>query len=263
MKPSTSSRREKSLLSQLPAFIAIALILLLWRYGAAAVGAQIILPSPGASGERFLSLMSGGDFWRSVGVSAWRVLLGFLLSVLFGMLVGVPAGIKRVVRSGFSPILAVIRTTPIMSVILIALLWFETGTVPIFSAFLIGFPVVVRNVITGIEQTDRNLVEMGRAYEFSSKRMLTAIYVPSVIPYLVSGAQTALGLTWKVVVAAEVLSLPNRGIGSDMQYAQMSLETAEVFAWTAAAILCAGLSHVLLSLLLRLFPWRRGYASTL
>ncbi len=261
MKGSTSSSRVGGFLSRLPAFIAVALLLLIWKYAAASMDAQIILPSPETTLERFLGLVSGADFRQSVAISAWRVLAGFLLSVAAGMLVGVPAGINAALRNGFSPILAVIRTTPIMSVILIALLWFKTGTVPIFSAFLIGFPVVVRNIITGIQQTDTRLVEMGRAYELSRTQMLTAIYVPSVIPYLISGAQTALGLTWKVVVAAEVLSLPERGIGADMQYAQMSLETAEVFAWTAVAIVCAGLSHALLSLVLKLFPWRGGGAN--
>lgn len=249
-------------LSRIPGFLAVALLLIVWEGASAAVGAQIILPGPAAAFRGLLRLVSGGAFWTSVGISAWRVFAGFFLSVLAGMLIGIPAGIRSGLRSAFSPILAIIRTTPIMSVILIALLWFKTGTVPVFSAFLIGFPVVVQNIITGIRQTDVGLIEMGRAYEFSSAQMLTAIYIPSVLPYLISGSQTALGLTWKVVVAAEVLSLPKFGIGSKMQYAQMSLETAEVFAWTAVAIICAGTSHILLSRLLRLFPWRNSGADT-
>jgi NitT/TauT family transport system permease protein len=249
-------------LSRLPSFLAVAAILIVWQYASAAVGAPIILPDPETTLKKFIELIADEAFRRSVGISAFRVFAGFSLSVAAGMLIGVPAGIESAVRSAFGPVLAIIRTTPIMSVILIALLWFETGTVPVFSAFLIGFPVVVQNVIAGIRQTDTRLIEMGSAYGFTARRMLTAVYIPSVVPYLVSGAQTALGLTWKVVVAAEVLSLPRHGIGAKMQYAQMSLETAEVFAWTAVAIICAGVSHMLLSQLLRLFPWRSGGADT-
>lgn len=269
MKTSTSTSRGPStskgtsgFLAGLPAFAAVAALLVIWKVAAAALDADIILPDPLLTLKSFAGLVGEAGFWRSVGISAWRVAAGFTLSIAAGLAVGIPAGIQGSVRRAFNPVLSIIRTTPIMSIILIALLWFKTGTVPIFSAFLIGFPVVVQNIIVGINQTDPKLLEMGRAYEFTRYRLLTAVYVPSVVPYLISGAQTALGLTWKVVVAAEVLSLPREGIGSEMQYAQMSLETAEVFAWTAAAIMCAGLSHRLLSALLRFFPWRYGGADT-
>lgn len=263
----STSNPERSLvlrgfLPHIPAFLAVALFLLVWKYASAAVEAEIILPGPKATLFKFAELLSRADFWRSVGISAWRVLSGFLLSVAAGMIIGVPAGIKSAFRSAFSPLLAVIRTTPIMSVILIALLWFETGTVPVFSAFLIGFPVLVQNIITGIRETDPKLIEMADAYELSRRRKLFDLYIPSLVPYLISGAQTALGLTWKVVVAAEVLSLPQLGIGAQMQYAQMSLETAEVFAWTVVAIICAGVSHMALAGILRSFPWRGAGAHT-
>ncbi len=261
MRTSTSNPKDRSFVRGLPSFLSVAAILLLWKYAAAKVGAEIILPDPEKTAAVFLQLLSEGDFWRSVAVSAYRVLAGFLLSAAAGMVVGIPAGMRTSVRAAFDPLLALIRSTPIMSIILIALLWFKTGTVPIFSAFLIGFPVIVRNIIEGIGQTDTKLIEMGRAYRIGPQRMLTAVYIPSVVPYLISGAQTALGLTWKVVVAAEVLSLPKRGIGAKMQYAQMSLETAEVFAWTAAAILCAALSHGILARILRFFPWRERHAA--
>ncbi|MFP4491813.1 MAG: ABC transporter permease [Spirochaetaceae bacterium] len=247
-------------LAGLPAFAAVAALLVIWKIAAAAVDADIILPDPLLTLKGFVVLVGETDFWRSVGISAWRVGAGFALSLAAGLAVGIPAGIHGFIRKAFNPVLSIIRTTPIMSIILIALLWFKTGTVPIFSAFLIGFPVVVQNIIVGIQQTDPKLLEMGRAYEFTRYRLLTAVYIPSVIPYLVSGAQTTLGLTWKVVVAAEVLSLPQTGIGSKMQYAQMSLETAEVFAWTAVAIVSAALSHRLLSALLKFSPWRHGGA---
>lgn len=253
-------REGRTVWGLLASFVAVGGLLIVWKVAAGVVAAPILLPDPEAVLKTMTDLGMDSAFWRSAVMSAGRVLAGFALSVIAGLAVGIPAGIHPVFHSGFFPILSVVRATPVMSVILIALLCFSSGAVPVFAAFLIGFPVVVQNVITGIQQTDPRLLEMGRAYGLTPGRMVTDIYIPSTIPYLTSGAQTALGLTWKVIVAAEVMSLPRRGIGTGMQYAQMRLETAEVLAWTAAVILCAGGSQWLLSRLSARFPRGNDYA---
>jgi NitT/TauT family transport system permease protein len=71
----------------------------------------------------------------------------------------------------------------------------------------------------------------------------------------VAGAKNALGLSWKVVVAGEVLSQPARALGTGMQNARIMLETAEVFAWAAAGVLLCALSDALFDRLARKFSW--------
>jgi NitT/TauT family transport system permease protein len=259
----TASTWTGSWKSRLISFGAVALLLLLWEIAAASVGASIILPRPDEAARQLLRLMGEAAFWLEVAVTTERTLFGFLLSLAAGLVAGVAAGLKPAVHAVLRPFLAVIRTTPIMSVILIALLWFSTGEVPVFSSFLIGFPIITGNLIVGIRQSDPRLMEMARAFELTSRQRLRHISIPSVYPYLISGAHTALGLTWKVVVAAEVLSIPDRGVGSRMQLAQMSLETAEVFAWTAVAICLSAASSWLLSLAAGAVPWRGAYGDRL
>jgi len=241
---------------------AITILLGIWWIAAFVIDATIILPPPPAVGRELWALLNSNDFWHSVGLTVFRGLSGFFISLSLGIILGIAAGISLPIHALFKPLIAVIRTTPIMSVILIALLWFKTGTVPIFSSFLIAFPVITQNVIVGIRQTDQKLLQMGRAYGLSATRRLLHISVPSVVPYLISGAQTALGLTWKVVVAAEVLSIPNWGVGSEMQLSQMSLETAQVFAWTVVAILLSAASQWVLSMSIRSMSWSKAYADT-
>ncbi len=259
----TRSTWSSSWKSSLISFGAVAFLLLLWEVAAASVGAAIILPRPADTLRQFLRLLTERGFWLQVAVTTERTLFGFLLSLGVGLVAGVAAGLNRWVRAALRPALAVIRTTPIMSVILIALLWFSTGQVPVFSSFLIGFPIITGNLIVGIKQTDSRLLEMARAFELTFTQQLRYISIPSIYPYLISGAHTALGLTWKVVVAAEVLSIPERGVGSRMQLAQMSLETAEVFAWTGVAIGLSAASSWLLSLAAGAVPWRGAYGDRL
>ncbi len=263
MTGSTSKNRGLLQRIHLISIIAIAVLLGVWWIVAFFIDAPIILPPPPAVVRELWGLLSSHDFWISVGLTVFRGLSGFFVSLSIGIVVGIAAGISLPLHALFKPMIAVIRTTPIMSVILIALLWFRTGTVPIFSSFLIAFPVITQNIIIGIRQTDQKLLQMGRAYGMSSTRRLLHISIPSVVPYLISGSQTALGLTWKVVVAAEVLSLPNWGVGSQMQLSQMSLETAQVFAWTAVAILLSAVSQWILSIGIRSMSWSRMYADSM
>lgn len=238
---------------------AVIFLLFLWWTAALVIDAAIILPAPHTVAVELFGLLGSARFWTSVLITFYRGITGFLISLIIGVVVGIAAGLSLPLHALFKPLIIVIRTTPVMSVVLIALLWFRTGTVPIFSTFLIAFPVITQNIIAGIRQTDTGLLEMGRSYGLSPGRRLLYISIPSVLPYLVSGAETALGLTWKVVVAAEVLSIPAFGVGSEMQLAQMSLETAQVFAWTAVAILLSSFSHWVFSRIVRKTVWSRKY----
>jgi len=65
---------------------------------------------------------------------------------------------------------------------------------------------------------------------------MTELYFPAILPYLMAGASNAMGITWKVIIAAEILSQPRFAIGTNLMVAKIDLETARVFAWTAVAI---------------------------
>lgn len=258
MKTNAGRRWKTALVS----LAAVGALLLLWWLVSLWIDAAIILPPPITVAAELFRFVTSPDFWISVGATFYRGIVGFLISLGIGITVGIAAGLSLPVHALFKPLITVIRATPVMSIVLIALLWFKTGTVPIFSTFLIAFPVVTQNIIVGIRQTDPGLLAMGRAYGLSPSRRLRYISIPSVIPYLLSGAETALGLTWKVVVAAEVLAIPSFGVGSEMQLAQMSLETAQVFAWTVTAILLSSFSQWFLSLCAHRLPWSRHYGDT-
>jgi NitT/TauT family transport system permease protein len=125
----------------------------------------------------------------------------------------------------------------VLAIILLALLWFPTETVPIFVAFLMGFPIVTTSVAEGIRSVDRRLLEMAAVFRIDPSRRALYVVLPSILPHLVGGASSALGLSWRVVVASEVLRQPLLGIGTGMQEAKLRLETSRVFAWTLAALI--------------------------
>jgi len=236
-------------------------ILVIWKVLAGVVGADIILPPPEAAAGKLLSLFSTPSFWSAVGYTVIRGIAGFLLSFLFGTIIGIAAGMSSFFRALVRPVLQIIRSTPVMAVILIAVMWFTSDAVPIFVAFLMSFPIVCQNVIEGIGGVDSRLLEMASVYRISSRDVLIHVSIPAIVPYLTAAATATLGLTWKVVIAAEVLSLPLHAVGTGMQFAQINLEAAEVFAWTIVAVLLSFLSERLMNILVGKLKHRGGIPS--
>jgi len=235
-------------------------VLAVWKGLSLVVGADVILPPPEQAILKLISLFGTGSFWAAVGYTVIRGIAGFLLSFFLGTAAGIAAGTKPFFHAVLRPILQVIRSTPVMAVILLAVMWFTSDAVPVFVAFLMSFPIVCQNVIEGINNIDVKLLEMAQVYRIGKKDTLLHVSIPAIVPYLTAAATATLGLTWKVVIAAEVLSLPLHAVGTGMQFSQINLEAAEVFAWTITAILLSFLSEEAMKILVRSMVRNRGAA---
>lgn len=222
------------------------------------LGSEIILPSPEAAFSALIEISGDEIFVPSLLSTVKRGMIGFLLSAVAALVLGIAAGENRVVFTLLKPLLTVIKTVPVLSIVLLAIIWLSTENVPIFVCFLVVFPVISANVIEGIRNVDPHLLEMARIYRVGKGRIIFQIFIPSLIPYLLAGLSTAAGVTWKAVIAAEVISMPRNAIGTGMQFAQIQLDTASLFAWTILAIIISSLSEVLILLPGKLLPWRRG-----
>ncbi|MGF1757086.1 ABC transporter permease subunit [Photobacterium sagamiensis] len=221
-------------------FISILFILLIWKSGAVVISSPLILPPPEEVIEVFGSLMKSPDFLHHWIATMWRAVAAFFLSMTAGLVIGVFSGISRECRAFFQPYIIVVRAVPVLAVILLAVMWLESDRVPVFVAFLMAFPLFEQNVQQGIRETDPKLLEAAQFYNWSKSDIIRHIYLPSCIPFLYSAVISNAGLTWKVVIAAEILSQPLYAIGTKMQYAQMNLATAEVMAWTLLAVITSG-----------------------
>jgi NitT/TauT family transport system permease protein len=230
--------------------LGVLILLLVWELAARAGGSDMILPGPLAVFRRFLPLVRGPAFRGALLHSFFRVFWGLLIAAPLGAALGLVTGLDARARAFFSPLFQIISATPVMALILIAFLWFGQERTPVFTAFLVVFPLMAANTSEGIRALDPKLVELVKLYGLSRPRRLLALYLPALAPFLAGGLRGALSLCWKVVVAAEVLVQPLRALGTGMQRARAQLETAELFAWTAATVLAAAAAQGILSLLL-------------
>lgn len=211
----------------------------------------LLLPGPLLVGERLLALVGQSAFWQTAAVSLGRIFAGFALGAAVGTAIAVLTAAFPWADWVLSPAVRVVRAVPVASFIVLVLLWAPTGRVPSVVSGLMVLPVVWGNVGKGISQTDPLLLEAARAYRFGRGKTLRLVYAPSVLPYFASGCATGLGLAWKAGVAAEVLCQPRWAIGTQLYRAKISLETADLFAWTAVVIALSFLLEHALGLLFR------------
>ena len=113
----------------------------------------------------------------------------------------------RWVRELLSPLVAVVKAVPVVSFIILALIFFSSENLSLLISALMVFPPVYLNVLEGIGHTDVQLLEMARVFRVPALRGIRYVYLPQVLPYFRSACGSALGLCWKSGIAAEVLSL--------------------------------------------------------
>lgn len=228
----------KKLLSKTKIISAVSVLFLLclWKVASILYNSDLILPSPESTIITTLNLLFAKNFLLIIGATMLRGILGFVISFILGIVLGILAGTNRSFEAFLNPILVTIRSTPIISLILLALIWFKVDYVAIFIAFLTMFPFICTNVIDGIKNADRDLIEMAKVYKVNHTKIIKEVYLPAITPFIFSGASSAMGFGWRAIIIGEVLSQPQFGIGTLMQSAQTYLLVKEVIAWTIIAI---------------------------
>ena len=231
--------------------------ILLWALLAHLVGQELLLPSPLLVVKTLLNLASGADFWLTLLNSLARILSGMLAGTLLGVLLAVLTHGSAVCRAIIAPFMSLVKSTPVASFIILALIWLGRGVVPLFITALMVMPVVWANVSEGLRAQDEKLLEVARVFRLPRRRVIFSLMLPTVLPYFRSALCSALGLGWKAGVAAEVLTVPQRSVGRMIYESKLYLETPELFAWTVTVI---AVSFLIERLLLRLVSglWREG-----
>lgn len=249
----TSTTRDKNTrLSPALRLGSVAVWLLLWQLASMAVGLPLLLPSPLAVLLRLGQLCTGADFWLTVASSLLRILLGFLLGVFFGTALAGLCWRFRLIDALARPLLGVLKSTPVASFIILALVWVKTTWLATVISFIMVLPLIYANVREGIDSADRQLLEMAQVFRLSRRKTFRYCYLPAILPFFLSAISSALGFAWKSGIAAEVLGRPARAIGSQIYDSKIYLETPDLFAWTLVVIL---LSVLLERLAVRFVRW--------
>lgn len=241
--------RNRERLQKLAAVLAA---VLLWQAAAMLLDQKLLLASPVTVLDRLAHLCVEPDFWGPVWFTFIRIVGGFFLAFLTGTALAVAAGRFRALELFLWPFLTAIKSVPVASFIVIALVWLSSDKLSVFIPFLMVLPIVYTNILEGIKNTDGKLLEMAALYRVPWRRRLRMIYFPSIRPYLRSACSVSLGLSWKAGVAAEIIAIPDGSIGEKFYEAKVYFLTGDLFAWTIVVVVVSVLFEKLFLKLLDL-----------
>ena len=252
----------------------ICLWLAFWQTAAVLVHNSIMLVGPFEALQALWSLLPSSDFWRSVAGSFGRSREGeydpadFVPSTdknideMYDQLMGYIKTmknpyLKKLLEEILEPFMLFLKAVPVASFVILVLIWAGSRNLSVVISFLVVLPVIYVNTLAGLQSTDRKLLEMAVVFRMPVWRKIRFIYLPALVPYLVSGCRIALGMSWKSGAAAEVIGLPEHSIGEHLYMAKIYLETANLFAWTLVIILVSAVfEQMVLFLISRLCPQR-------
>ena len=231
---------------------------MVWQLVAVLTDESVILPSPLEVAKRLAELGKEKAFYDTILNSVYNIVSGFIIAVSIGVVLGIITAKIGILDELLSPLLSVVKATPVASFIILAWFWIDDkNSVPPFIAFLMVLPIIHGNVSEGLKSTPKELLEMAKIYRLSFTKRLTKLYLPSIIPYFTAGIKISMGLAWKAGVAAEVIAYAKDTVGFKIVAGKNNLEMTDVFAWTVVLIATSVLLEKAVMLLIKLLTAKK------
>ena len=200
-----------------------------------------------------LRLVYTPGFLVSIGTTCLRACVGLLLSLAAASITAFLLNRSEAIRFLFMPWLSLLRSVPVISFILLALIFLNPEMIPLLIAFLTMYPLLTENLLKGLMNRRDSWKMLARQFHLNAWNRLFQINYPQLKPYLFSGLASAVGFGWRAIIMGEVLSQCVDGIGKRMKEAQVFIDVPELIAWTLVAIVLSWLTDKLIS---RLSDWQ-------
>lgn len=189
-------------------------ILILW-FIASKVGiwSSFILPPPEKVFKTALKLIKSGELLVHVGISLRRVFIGFVISSVLGIPLGILFGMHKNLYIYFKGFFNFLRNVPPLAMIPMLILWFGIGELTkIIVIILATFFPVFTNTMKGIRNCDSKLIEVGKAFELSKFEIIYRVIIPNALLDIAVGLKLALGYAFRGIIGAELIA-SSSGLG--------------------------------------------------
>lgn len=211
--------------------------LIIWQIVSVIVDNRFLLVGPIEVIGAFFRDVVQIDFWAAVLNSLVRIGGGFIAGLLMGIFLAILAYVYPFAEEIMAPIIGVIKTVPVVSFVVLLLIWAGSDRLAFFIVALIVFPNIFIGCLSGLKMTDKKLLLMADCFGFGRIKKAVYIYRDAVKGQLSSAMKASLGLAWKSGIAAEVIGLPKASLGEKIYMSKVYIDTADLFAWTLTVLL--------------------------
>ncbi len=210
------------------------IVLLIWYILVLYTQIGLLIPTPLEVVKRFgqMCVEPIGRYYTlpiHLLISLRRVMTGFVLSIICGLLVGIGMGRFKYIEAAVRPLFELVRPIPGVAWIPLSIVWFGVGeTAKIFIIFMGGFVNIVVNTYAGARQVDENIMKVAYMLGANNVQTFFKVVIPSCVPYIFSGLQVGLSTCWMAVLAAEMVS-STEGVGWIITAGQEAGDMAQIF----------------------------------
>lgn len=224
-------------------------IIVVWIVAYYAVGNDSIMPSFSETLVTFFSLFAKGEFYLALGGTLLRTVISFIVSFVLAFGLALLSYKVWWVKKVLSPIVSIVRVLPTIAVVLLLLVWTNSFIAPIIVALLVVFPTTYTGVESVLSSIDEKQLEMCKVFGVDEKTVLKKVKIPQILPSTINIAGTALSLTLKLMVAAEVLSYTTDSIGNYLQLAKLYDNTVIMMALVLVTVVIGVVIEMVFSLI--------------
>ncbi|MCF6340787.1 MAG: ABC transporter permease subunit [Sulfurimonas sp.] len=211
------------------AIASIFLFIALWDVGNQVYG-NLVLPSPLETFQTLFVMLQDDSLLAEIKTTLYRASVGFGISLLFGSLLGLFAGFFVTASIMSRPIVTILVGMPPIAWIVLAMIWFGMGDeTVIFTVIVASFPIIFVGALQGTRTLDGDLKEMAKSFKLPWHMKFLDVYFPHIFSYVFPAWVSALGMSWKIVVMAELLATSD-GIGASLAVARSQLDTPAALA---------------------------------
>ncbi len=211
------------------AIASIFLFITCWDVGNQIYG-NLVLPSPLETFKTLKLMLQDEAVWVEIKITLYRAFMGFSISLIVGSVLGLIAGFFATASMMSRPIVTILVGMPPIAWIVLAMIWFGMGDeTVIFTVVITSFPIIFLGALQGTRTLDGDLKEMADSFKLPWQMRFMDVYFPHIFSYVFPAWVSGLGMSWKIVMMAELLATSD-GLGASLAIARSQLDTPTALA---------------------------------
>lgn len=219
-----ASRSSRIWSATWPKLAAVAVLIIGWQLlVASGWKSKAVLPPPWETFKTLGDLASEAVFWKAIGITLKRAVVGYFLAVVIGSLVGIAVSRVRVLRLAVGSFITGLQTMPSIAWFPLAILFFQISEGAILFVIILGAaPSIANGVISGIDHVPPSLTRTGKVLGAGRIALYRHFIIPAALPTFVSGMKQGWSFAWRSLMAGELLVIiaSKPSIGSRLQFAR-------------------------------------------
>ncbi len=211
------------------AALSLAVILIAWHLSVGTLFNSALVPTPEATFAKAWGMLKSGELFMHIGVSLRRVLIGYVIGCVSGIMLGAVMGRFWLARELAEPILELIRPISPVAIVPLAMLWFGIGEMSKYFIIIYATVIIVLlNTAAGVSRTPITRIRAARCLGATEYEVFLKVVLPSAVPFILTGMRVALGFSFMGIVAAELIGA-REGLGFLIMNSQLLLQTDQLF----------------------------------